>query len=555
MKMFKSLLICSMVAGFAAAASAQTEIYIAGSTAYRGATTKAIQDLLFTSGTGFAEGEAASPVYGASAALFKGTIGGQSYVIHTYWTGSLAGAVDVATSNVLTKWIPDTGTTANITATPTTTSTSIAAYADGALDASPTISAVPNIANSDSFNFSVANSLKGSVTTTGTIPIKTIIADVNNNLSQAQGNDGETVTGVLPFVWVAGAVGTTGTSAATTGTASAPFSNLTQEAASQLIQFGYVPITAVVTGTALQSDTNDYAFLVGRNEDSGTRICAQAEAQVGSAFGATSFGRSMKQYYAIFTGTAGGAYANASTDGVFVTGTLGAAQGHANNGTLQGASIQDGGVGSYVSDIGLWPPNAPLNTETSITWADSGHSGQIGGGDVAKMLEAGNPLTLNISAVDIDVLGATNGVTGPNTNGYTTGVSAPDNWIPGTSKAYLIGYLGTADAGGIPTSGGGSGAKYLSYNGVPYSPVNIQNGSYDFWSFEHTYINPNVISSQASTFAGELVDQLYTQDCQTDSSGFTDLEVAPADAKVGGLIFNNVPYSKSQEGAAIAPLF
>lgn len=397
-----------------------------------------------------------------------------------------------------------------------------------------TTSAVPNIAMSDSFNTSVAKSLVGTITTTGTTPIKTIISDIKNNLAQASGTGSETVTGVLPFVWVSGATG--GATGNTQATTAAPFTNITQEAASQLIQKGYVSLQSL----GITSDTNDYAFLIGRNEDSGTRICAQAEAQVGSAFGAQSFGEPMYQYYALFTtGTAAPAH-----DGVFTTGTISATGD--NDGTLQGQNIQDGGPGAVVADIGLWPPNAPLNTETSITWDQYGHSGQIGGGDVAKVLEAGNGLTLSCTTVDIDDGAGTQVLT----NGYTVGASAPNNWVPGTSKAYLIGYLGTADAGGIASTG--AACTYLSYNGIAYSPAAVQGGLYDFWSFEHTYITK---TSTVSTFAGQLVDQIYFQDCQTDSSGLTDTEASPTDPKIGGLEFPHVNFTKTQEGAAIAPLF
>jgi hypothetical protein len=520
MKMLKSLLFCSLVAGFAAAASAQTEIYICGSTAYRGGVTKAVQDILATSGT-FQEawdgGSGAKGVYGGGAGLFIGSVPGISGTtyIHTYWTGSLAGCVDVASGNTITKWIPDNATTAAVifptaTGNPYTGGTNIYTQYTA-------ISAVPNVAFSDSFNTSVAKSISGIS--------KTIATAVNTKLTQASGTGSEIVTGVLPFIWVAGTTGTSGTTAA-------PFTNMTQEAASQLIQQGYVSVSCLASGTgssSLTGDTADYAFLIGRNEDSGTRICAQAEAQVGSAFGAQSFGRPMLQYYALFTGT------TYTTDGAFVSGTLGDGD---NNGTLQGQSIETGGVGAVVSDIGLWPAVAPLNTEPTIDWDIYGHSGQIGGGDVAAVLEAGNPLTLNITAVDA-------------ADGNTTS-SAPDNWNAGTSKAYLIGYLGSADAGGIPAA---SNCLYLTYNGVNYSAVTIQNGSYDFWSFEHTYYNNSTASAATKSFAGTLVDKVYFLDCQTDSSGNTDSKVVPTNAKVGGLIFANVSYSKTQEGAVISPLF
>ncbi len=524
MKISKLLLLGAMVAGFAAAASAQTEVYIAGSTAYRGAVTKAIQDLLSNSGSNtftFAwdGGSSNKSVYGGPAAIFSGSYSGVgSVVIHTYWTGSVAGCVDVSSTNVLTgKFMADS--VAMVTGTPAVGGSG--AYTGGMnLTGSSyaTVNVAPNVAMSDSFASSVARSVSG--------VSASLAKSINANLNQA-GSQGETATGVLPFEWVAGAQ----------SSGSAPFTNMTQEAASALIQSGFVSVSCLVTstGSPLAGDTNDYAFLIGRNEDSGTRVCAQAEGQVGSAFGAYSFGRNMQQYYVLFTGTF-------SHDGTFATGTD--SQGNY-NGALAGANIETGGTQTLVEDIGLWPANSPLNTEPTLNWDITGHSGQISGGDVAGVLEGPNPLYLNITLVDSDIGAGTD--------------SQPDNWdLPGngnstdrTNKAYLVGYLGLADASGIPAS---SNAVALSYNGVPYSPAALQNGSYGFWSFEHTYYNTHTIPAGAKTFTNAMVDLLYNKDCQTNSSGVTDPTVVPV-ASVGGLEFGNCQYTRSQEGAAIEPLF
>jgi len=552
MKISKSLLAGMMVAGFAAAASASTtEIYLAGSTAFRGAVTKAVMDVLATSplssgtfsyawdgGATVASGKAKN-VYGAGEALFVGTFNSNPIVIHTYWTGSAAGAYDLASARAFSGWIPDNATVAGMVPAVTGTNASgniIGAYTGGTniFGGYTAISGTVNLAMTDAFASSVATSV--STASSGTnaagaalIPGSTLAATVNSaGLTQSgtlAGPSNANTVGILPFEWVAGASITGGTPG------QAPFSNITQQAAAQLIDAGSVPLGQLATGTsgALVGDTNDYAFLVGRNEDSGTRIVTQAEAQVGN--GSSNFGNNMVQYYAVYSGTF-------STDKNFTPSSL-----------LVGGTnvIETGGTAATITDIGLWPANQQLFTEPTVEWTSapgtnfSGHSGQVSGGDVATMLEANTPVYLNLTGID-------------------GGAGQPSNWDPNgngnstdqSNKAYIVGYIGVSDASSIPSS---NNAKVLTYNGVAYGPTDVFNGNYSFWGFEHMYYKTGgtnaigVIGSKG--FADTLADALFTQDCQTNSSGVTELSTLP-DNTVGGLLFNSAHYTRAEEGGPVS---
>jgi hypothetical protein len=504
MKISKSLLAGLLVVGFAAAASAQTDIYVCGSTAYRAPVTKAIQDVLITSGTtinvAWDGGSAANPLYKAGEAIISGSYAGTAVIVHTFWTGSLSGLIDLSVPNTITKWIGDAVVESGGAAA---TSGSNGININGSGYA--TVSSQPQITMSDSFADSIGKSIAGAP---GGKTYQSAITALGSALHSA-GTQGETVVGIVPFIWVAGNQ--------TSGTP--PYTNITQQAAAALQDVGYAPITELENGAAVTSDTNDYAFLIGRNEDSGTRIGAEAEAQIGSAGATSSFGQPVDQYYATFTGSP-------STDGTFGSNPA--------DGIAAGTAIQTGGASVSVSDIGLWPANSALNTENAVNWNTEGHSGQISGGDVANVLLASNSLTLNLSSID-------------------NGDGQPGNWSPGVSKAYLVAYLAASDAASLPT------ANFLSYNGVPYSAANIDNGAYTFWTFEHMYYRTsgaNAISGLTQTFANALADEVFTFDAQTNSSGVTTTTANPAvSTKVAGLYFSNANFTKVREGNPVAPIY
>jgi hypothetical protein len=543
MKISKTLLSAMAAAGLVGTASATTvDVYIAGSTAYRGAVTKAIEDVLSSNAGGTALGtynvyEAASgsPQYGASQAIISGTLSdGNNYVVHTDWTGSAAGTSDVSTGRLL-PFLPDT------TATNALTYNGTSGYTGEAIVSS---TSTPSVACTAAMSDSFANSVKSSIATAGAqtsgvvtsssagsvfaTAIATAVLKPAGTGSTVSGNADR--VGFLPFVWVAGVQSSSYNSGV------APFTNMTQEAAATLIDNGYLPLANL----GIASDNTDYAFLIGRNEDSGTRICAQAEAQADSYKGGFSFGQTMKQYYLTFTAGAGsvqvdGSFPNDNTD---------------SNGNLlpDNGQVEDGGTGTTVYDFGLWPSDAPLNTQVYLNWGTTGHSGQIGGGDVAKVLSSTNPVA---------------GLTGTSLDG---GNLLPDGYTSGSSLAYFVGYLGIADATGVPgitaqLSGSavqsGSGTM-LSYNGVPYSATNVLNGTYSFWSYEHMYYasaGPNATTdSNKLKIINDVANELFNRDAQTDSSGNTDTAFPPTAPKNAGILASHSPaYKRSAEGALIQP--
>lgn len=440
--------------------SAQTVIRIAGATTYRAPVHKAIMDTL-DSGYTYAYDEPTGNVYKAGEAIFKGTLnvsGHPSVIIKTYWTGSMAGLIDLCQQNNLTKWMANAVTTSaagtNLNGTGYSTET-----------------APCQAVMSDSAQGSVAASVSTAVGGS------TVANTINNmSLSDAGASAGQYQTvGIAPFEWVLGKI----------GSGTAPFTNITQQSAYSLAQ-GPLAV-ALLSGSA--ADQYKYVFLVGRNEDSGTRIGTLAEAQTG-------FGQSVVQYQLSFS----------------------------NNQKTQADGLATGGTGSAVTGLYLWPANSPLYTNSSINWNTAGHSGYIAGGDVANVLNSTNPVT-----------------------GLTVGNSQNPTPTPtGMTAGYFVGYLGIADA----TSTVGTTA--LSYNGVPYSVVAVQTGRYTLWSFEHMYYisaGVNALTGTGKTTADTVADKIFTTDAPTNSSGTT----LAGQANAAGILYDsNVLVTRSVEGGAVS---
>ncbi|MEI9896983.1 MAG: hypothetical protein WDN28_24770 [Chthoniobacter sp.] len=178
-------------------ASAATNIYITGSSAYRGSTHSAILKLLDSSSDGNTVSVASGATFGfsggkglsgANAAIFKGTISGADVIIKCAWSGSVAGVQTVA-GNFTVNFPLDTAPTAagagsNVAGNVDTT-------ASGAATADLT---VPDIAMSDTYQSSTV---------------------FNNTFSgRAYESLTDVIVGVVPFKWVASAAapGVAGTS-------------------------------------------------------------------------------------------------------------------------------------------------------------------------------------------------------------------------------------------------------------------------------------------------------------------------------------------------------
>ena len=372
-------------------ASAQTVIHITGSTAFRGATHTAIGHIL---NAGYTVGYSGATVNGAAQAVFSGTTvtGNVPVVIKTSWSGSVGGMQQLAQLSpalTVSTWL-QTGLTG------------------GGLTGPYDPAAPADITMSDSFQSSTAFFGTGFATL------------VDN------------IVGVAPFVWVKGSSSDSGVSASL-----ANVTNITPVLARLLLSNGSAPMSQF-TGTAADS-AYDLA-VVGRDEDSGTRLDAYADCGFG-VFG------SPLQYQATVTSGA-------------------------------------------TTAIIPWPANTVNGILYSV-----GHSGYSSGGNLATALNA----TVASSATD-----------------------------PFGNKFALIGYAGTSDANTV-----NAGGNNLTYNGVPYSAANVQQGRYTFWSYEHLMYRSTLAASSIT------VAQLIAQ------------QILTTDATVSGILFGSMAVSRTVEGGIV----
>lgn len=353
MKSLKMLSLGLLAAtGMTGAASAQTVVNFVGSTAFRAPDTAAMVDYLASTTSSHKvyavlSGAGKNLLNSNATLLANGTLGTggtATIVIETFWTGSAAGLVDLVAQNSTDAFIDYNNSAVQTALNGSTVTTS--PYGGGAeLDAPATILASPDVTFSDSYNQTISRelatgNLTASVGSYGTITALANAVDGSTVVSAgtSAGAAGAGFIGVVPFQWVIGKITTAGYTVPT---------NINQQVARTLITSGFIP-QSYLTGTATTADTANYFYLVGRNEDSGTRIGALSESQ----FGVTG---TPKQFQ--------------------VTGTV-----------------------SGITGVGLYPANNPLYTQTNISWSAAGHSGYNAGGDVATALDlpdAGTALTFS----------------------------------------------------------------------------------------------------------------------------------------------------------------
>jgi hypothetical protein len=125
----------------------------------------------------------------------------------------------------------------------------------------------------------------------------------------------------------------------------------------------------------------------------------------------------------------------------------------------------------------------------------AGHSGYSSGGTLATTLNT------PVAATARDTLGA---------------------------KFALIAYFGVNDANGV-----NGGNNNLTYNGVPYSVANVQEGKYTFWGYEHLMYRSTLTGNQ-KTVADQIANQIKTQD-----------------ATVSGVLLSSMHVSRTTEGAVV----
>jgi hypothetical protein len=361
MKMFKLLAAGTLAAGmtvgaYASQSSPAVVINVVGSTAFRNAVTSA--EVLAASNVGAnlsggialgsftTAGKSFSTTTGASGATQSNVYGyladGSEVMYRNFWTGSLAGVIDLTQGNTTTDlFIP---TSATMTAT-------TGGSGGGTQFTGTLVTAVPNVAMSDVSASDGANTVN---TAPGAGPsIATAIGASSLADGGATAGANHTV-GVVTFQWVAGKQ--------TSGTP--PFSNISQQQAAALMASGAGMIPLSILDGVKTDDTN-YVLFVGRNEDSGTRITYDAETLGGGIGSGAAFGPSTQQFMI-----------HQTTNGYITTNT---------------ASVSVDATG--INGFKLWTKNWALNTESTLNWNTIGHSGYTAGGDVANILSSPNPVS------------------------------------------------------------------------------------------------------------------------------------------------------------------
>jgi hypothetical protein len=500
MNLLKTLTVGLLTAAVPSLASAATiTFHIAGSTAFRAPVTCAIINYL-AGGTGTPHAVyAGSSLLGGAASVFEGTVGGNTVIIEANWTGSLAGVVDLSTQNKISFPNPADSTIAAQLASAgsacTTSPFGVTTPASATLASGyATVPAVPDAVMSDSFYTTVEQAvssasgihLSAQPGSSGTVTVSPLTGDGlaatidGANLTEA-GTDALIQSGqagylgIVPFQWVLGNIDASGSQASDP----VPFTNITQESASYLITNGAAPFSMFGDNGA----PHTFAFLIGRNEDSGTRVDALAEPQLG-------FLPTPNQFLLSFTG---GTKINQTS---------------ANPAPLANNGLNTGGNTTFVTGLAPWTQGTPINTETEISWPNNtGHGGYVSGGDVANVLST--PVTQSSVAP------------------AAKGLVAED-----TAGTYFIGYISIADAGGYVapaanTSAATDCAKVtngtcLTYDGVAYSPTAVNNGSYSFWAYEHMYYissGTGAIASGPQGIADAIANGVATTYATFDGGG------------------------------------
>ena len=236
MKFSTTLLGGVALLGMTGIASAQTKIYVTGSTAFRASAINEITNLLNANGGGFTtatDTAGASAITSSNAITYAGgNINGTAVTIKASFSGSGSGIQTVAGApNFLVNFLPD-GATGTNNPNPQTSS-------------NPHEAAVPDIALSDVF--------QATTPFNGTFNGASYAALTQNTV------------GVVAFTFA----GSKGFPAGQT---------MTSQIAQTLYPSGEVPL-AQFTGNA--SDATTGIIATGRDDDSGTRLTAMAETNVG----------------------------------------------------------------------------------------------------------------------------------------------------------------------------------------------------------------------------------------------------------------------------------
>lgn len=233
MKISTTLLGAIALLGLTGVASAQTKIYVTGSTAFRASANNEIDNLLNANGGGFTKASDNATFTSANVITWTGgKIGSTPVTIKASFSGSASGIQTVAGApNFLVGFLPDGATgTSN---------------ADARVSTNPHESAVPDICLADVY--------QGTTLFNGTYSGVTYAALTDN------------IVGVVAFTFAGSKNFPTG-------------QNMTPQIAQTLYPGGLVPLSEFTGNSA---DDNTGVIATGRDADSGTRLTAVAETNVG----------------------------------------------------------------------------------------------------------------------------------------------------------------------------------------------------------------------------------------------------------------------------------
>jgi hypothetical protein len=472
----------------AGTASAQTVIHIAGATTYRAPVHQAIFKVL---DPGFTFNCTGTNPYSAGALTAIGTLnvaGHPAVVIQTYWTGSVAGVYDVCNATAIAnQFVSQTSANAANGATSTGFAANGQVTFTGTLNSGITKDATGTVESawSDAFQSSAASAVK-----TAALGGAAAFNKINSKTLTQAGAAGEAFEGLIAFQWILGT-----TTLATGQPITAAQSNLTYQQAKALVTTGQITVGEL---TGVPADNTKYIVQIGRNEDSGSRVCTHAEA-------GNSIGLGTSQQLPVFSP------ANVSTD----------------------ASGRDaGGSTATITGFNRWPANSALNTVPGINWNTAGHSGYTGGGNVRTALQSQNPAVVGGGAGQV-----------ADTGGQ----------LAGATQVFFCGYLGTGDS----TTGGNSIA--LNYNGVPFSVGAVQDGTYSLWGYEHFFyindgVSTNSLSAAQKQIADAIADDVFSNEADVNAGNGSagSIHGNVAGALQAGIFFDtNVKVQRSIEGGTI----
>jgi len=115
------------------------------------------------------------------------------------------------------------------------------------------------------------------------------------------------------------------------------------------------------------------------------------------------------------------------------------------------------------------------------------------------------------------------------------GIDQSGNWSGyAGGNNYLIGYTSIHNATGSP------GVVQLSYNGVPPTTANVQNGTYSLWAFAHVGVSPNYADATATTIGSDIASIILgftTAQLGSGNSALSDLQVT-RDSDGGNIYWN-----------------